>query len=78
MTPLRFYAARTLRNEPMLRSLSVPLSELVAQLGGKRVALVCYSHGLASYLERITATVELKRTGETWKVASYQYRSVGE
>src|SRR4029079_9253006 len=23
---------------------------------GQRVALVCYSHGLASYLERITAT----------------------
>ena len=22
---------------------------------GQRVALVCYSHGLASYLERITA-----------------------
>ncbi|KGJ09484.1 glycosyltransferase family 29 protein [Paracoccus sphaerophysae] len=47
MTPLRFYAARTLRNEPMLRSLSVPLSELVAQLGGKRVALVGNARSLA-------------------------------
>ena len=39
---------------------------------------VLHPDGATTPLERITATVELKRTGETWKVASYQYRSVGE
>ncbi|MBD0863160.1 NERD domain-containing protein [Gordonia sp. zg691] len=47
---------------------------------GKRVALVCYSHGLASYLERLTATWkhkerpgyvgEFHELGITWGAAS--------
>ena len=35
--------------------LAVEQARRLAQ-GGQRVALVCYSHGLASYLQRITAT----------------------
>ncbi|WP_299360739.1 glycosyltransferase family 29 protein [uncultured Paracoccus sp.] len=40
MTPLRFYMARTLRNEAMLASLSVAQGALLAALDGQRVALV--------------------------------------
>ena len=47
MTPLRFYAARALRSEPMLRSLSVPPAELDRALAGKRVALVGNARSLA-------------------------------
>ena len=47
MTPLRFYAARALRSEPVLRSLSVPPAELDRALAGKRVALVGNARSLA-------------------------------
>ena len=40
MTPLRFFVARTLRNEPMLAPLSVPQPELLAAVTGRHVALV--------------------------------------
>lgn len=47
MTPLRFYAARTLRNEALLQTLSVPDAELQRELSGKRVALVGNARSLA-------------------------------
>lgn len=47
MTPLRFYAARTLRNEPMLGALSVPPAELAQELAGQRIALVGNARSLA-------------------------------
>ena len=51
MTPLRFYAARTLRNEPMLRSLSAPWAGLAAELDGRSVALVGNARSLADRTE---------------------------
>lgn len=47
MTPLRFYAARTLRDEATLQTLSVPDAELQRELAGKRVALVGNARSLA-------------------------------
>ena len=47
MTPLRFFVARTLRNEDMLATLSVPQPRLLAGLAGKRVALVGNARALA-------------------------------
>ena len=40
MNRLRFYIARTLRDEPAIASLSVPQDELLAGAAGKTVALV--------------------------------------
>ena len=48
MTPLRFIAARLLRDEGMLRQLSVQQAELLAPLKGKTVALVGNARALAS------------------------------
>ena len=48
MTPLRFYAARTLRDEPMLATLSVPQSDLLAALDGRDVALVGNARALSN------------------------------
>ncbi|WBU56905.1 glycosyltransferase family 29 protein [Paracoccus sediminicola] len=47
MTPLRFHAARLLRNEAMLRRLSVPQAELLAAAEGRSVALVGNARALA-------------------------------
>ena len=47
MTPLRFFAARALRNEPMLASLSVPQADLLGALMGRDVALVGNARALA-------------------------------
>ena len=47
MTPLRFYTARTLRNEPMLAGLSVPQTGLLDTLAGKQVALIGNARALA-------------------------------
>ena len=47
MTPMRFLIARTLRNEPMIASLSAPQSELLAALSGKHVALIGNARALA-------------------------------
>lgn len=47
MTPLRFYLARTLRNEAMLAPLSVPQTDLLADLAGRTVALVGNARSLA-------------------------------
>ena len=47
MTPLRFYAARAMRDEPMLASLSVPQQDLLARLDGREVALVGNARALA-------------------------------
>ena len=47
MTPLRFIAARLLRDEGMLRQLSVPQAELLAALKGKTVALVGNARALS-------------------------------
>lgn len=47
MTPLRFYAARTLRNESLLAGLSVAQSALLADLRGRRVALIGNARALA-------------------------------
>lgn len=47
MTPLRFLLARTMRNEPMLATLSAPLSDLHAELSGRQVALVGNARALA-------------------------------
>lgn len=47
MTPLRFYMARTLRNEAMLASLSVAQGALLAALDDQRVALVGNARALA-------------------------------
>lgn len=48
MTPLRFFVARTLRNDPMLSALSVRQAELAAELSGKRVALVGNARSLSA------------------------------
>ena len=48
MTPLRFIAARLLRDEGMLRQLSVPQAELLSALKGKTVALVGNARALAN------------------------------
>lgn len=48
MTPLRFIAARLLRDEGMLRQLSVPQAELLAALKDKTVALVGNARALAN------------------------------
>ncbi|MDO5605248.1 MAG: glycosyltransferase family 29 protein [Paracoccus sp. (in: a-proteobacteria)] len=47
MTPLRFYAARLLRNEELLASLSVPQARLLAEAGGRSVALIGNARALA-------------------------------
>lgn len=47
MTPLRFYTARTLRNEDALMALSVPQADLLADLAGQTVALVGNARALA-------------------------------
>ena len=47
MTRLGFLLARTLRDEAALQRLSVPQSELLADLAGKRVALVGNARALA-------------------------------
>ncbi|MBA4492260.1 glycosyltransferase family 29 protein [Paracoccus sp. S1E-3] len=47
MTPLRFIAARLLRDEGMLTQLSVQQAELLAPLKGKTVALVGNARALA-------------------------------
>ena len=47
MTPLRFYAARLMRNEAMLAKLSVPQPDLLADLRGRSVALVGNARSLA-------------------------------
>ena len=47
MTPLRFIAARLLRNEELLASLSVAQAELLAGLKGRTVALVGNARALS-------------------------------
>lgn len=47
MNKLRFYAARTLRDEQALQSLSVPQADLLADLEGRSVALVGNARSLA-------------------------------
>ncbi len=47
MTPLRFYLARTMRDDAMLSTLSVRQSELLAALSGQSVALVGNARSLA-------------------------------
>lgn len=47
MTPLRFHLARTLRNEAMLATLSVPQDDIFTALAGRRVALVGNARALA-------------------------------
>lgn len=47
MNRLRFLVARTLRDEATLRRLSVPDSEIMAQLAGKSVALIGNARSLA-------------------------------
>lgn len=47
MTPLRFYAARLLRDEPALRRISVPQGNLLADLEGKSIALIGNARALA-------------------------------
>lgn len=47
MNRLRFYAARTLRDEDALQSLSVPQADLLADLAGKTVALIGNARSLA-------------------------------
>lgn len=47
MTPLRFYVARTLRDEPMLATLSVPQQALLDNLAGGHVALIGNARALA-------------------------------
>lgn len=51
MTPLRFYLARTLRNEAMIASLSVPQADLLAAVAGKSVALVGNARALAEGMQ---------------------------
>lgn len=51
MTPLRFYLARTLRDEAQLQSLSVPQAEVLADLSGKSVALVGNARALAEGMQ---------------------------
>lgn len=48
MTPLRFTAARLLRNEEMLTTLSVQKNQLLEELNGKSVALVGNARALSS------------------------------
>lgn len=48
MTPIRFYAARLMRDEATLRSLSVPQGNLLADLEGKSVALIGNARALAA------------------------------
>ncbi|HMQ42239.1 MAG TPA: glycosyltransferase family 29 protein [Paracoccus sp. (in: a-proteobacteria)] len=48
MTPLRFFAARLMRDEGLLSSLSVPQEGLLAAAKGKTVALVGNARALAS------------------------------
>ncbi|MDO5703621.1 MAG: glycosyltransferase family 29 protein [Paracoccus sp. (in: a-proteobacteria)] len=47
MTPLRFYLARTMRNESALAALSVPQASLLSPLAGRTVALVGNARALA-------------------------------
>lgn len=47
MNKLAFYAARTLRDEAALQSLSVPQADLLADLAGKTVALIGNARSLA-------------------------------
>lgn len=47
MTPLQFYTARLMRDEQTLRSLSVPKGNLLADLEGRRVALIGNARALA-------------------------------
>lgn len=47
MTPLRFIAARLLRNEDMLTTLSIPQDELLEALSHKTVALVGNARALS-------------------------------
>ncbi|SNR34507.1 hypothetical protein EYF88_04740 [Paracoccus sediminis] len=47
MNKLRFYAARTLRDEDALQALSVPQADLLADLAGQTVALVGNARSLA-------------------------------
>ncbi|VDS08313.1 Glycosyltransferase family 29 (sialyltransferase) [Paracoccus haematequi] len=47
MNKLRFYAARTLRDDAALQALSVPQSDLLAELAGKTVALIGNARSLA-------------------------------
>ncbi|WP_207100522.1 glycosyltransferase family 29 protein [Paracoccus shandongensis] len=47
MNRLSFHAARLLRDEAALQSLSVPQGDLLADLGGKRVALIGNARSLA-------------------------------
>ena len=47
MNKLRFYAARALRDEATIASLSVPQGELLADLTGKTVALIGNARALA-------------------------------
>ncbi|MDO5368797.1 glycosyltransferase family 29 protein [Paracoccus sp. (in: a-proteobacteria)] len=48
MTPLRFYLARTLRDEDTMARLSVPQAELLAAAGGRHVALVGNARALSA------------------------------
>ncbi len=48
MNPLAFLLARTLRREPPLLALSVPQSALLAEVTGKRVALVGNARALGA------------------------------
>ncbi|MFD1794711.1 hypothetical protein FQV27_06495 [Paracoccus aurantiacus] len=48
MTPLRFIAARLMRDEAMLARLSVPQDALLGDLAGKSVALVGNARALAN------------------------------
>lgn len=47
MNKLAFYAARTLRDDAALQSLSVPQADLLADLAGKTVALIGNARSLA-------------------------------
>jgi hypothetical protein len=47
MNKLFFYSARLMRDEPALQSLSVPQGNLLADLEGKRVALIGNARSLA-------------------------------
>lgn len=47
MTPLRFYAARLMRDEAILQQLSVPQGNLLADLEGRSVALIGNARALA-------------------------------
>lgn len=47
MNKLRFYAARTLRDEDALQTLSIPQADLLADLEGKSVALIGNARSLA-------------------------------